>query len=107
MKKLIKILKVALISIGLTSTVQAGDLSNTITFGSLHHLVSSATGEHEGYDVDVAKLMLKILVLNTSRIKTNRVDLVISVIANPSEQKSINFSVPMRRFIQVLLHLQS
>ena len=68
-------------------------------FGSL-----GADGEHQGYDVDVAKLVAKDLgvdlelvpVTSKQRIpflETNRVDLVISSMgANPSRAKSINFS---------------
>ncbi len=113
MKKLIKILKVALISIGLTSTVQAGDLSEILSSGTVKIAVPEsfapfgsigATGEHEGYDVDVAKLIAEDLgvelelvpVVSKQRIpflETDRVDLVISVMgANPSRAKSINFS---------------
>ena len=62
------------------------------------------TGEHEGYDVDVAKLIAKDLgvklkivpVVSKQRIpflETDKVDLVISTMgANPSRAKSINFS---------------
>ena len=68
-------------------------------FGSL-----GADGEHQGYDVDVARLVAKDLgvdlelvpVTSKQRIpflETNRVDLVISSMgANPSRAKSINFS---------------
>ena len=68
-------------------------------FGSL-----GADGEHQGYDVDVAKLVAKDLgvdlelvpVTSKQRIpflETNRVDLVISSMgANPTRAKSINFS---------------
>ena len=62
------------------------------------------SGEHEGYDVDVAKLIAKDLgvklkivpVVSKQRIpflETDKVDLVISTMgANPSRAKSINFS---------------
>ena len=61
-------------------------------------------GEHEGYDVDVAKLIaadlgveLKLVpVVSKQRIpflETDKVDLVVSVMgANPTRAKSINFS---------------
>ena len=61
-------------------------------------------GEHEGYDVDVAKLIAKDLgvklklvpVVSKQRIpflETDKVDLVISTMgANPKRAKSINFS---------------
>ena len=62
------------------------------------------TGKHEGYDVDVAKLIAKDLgvklklvpVVSKQRIpflETDKVDLVISTMgANPKRAKSINFS---------------
>lgn len=68
-------------------------------FGSL-----GATGEHEGYDVDVAKLIAQDLgvelelvpVVSKQRIpflETDRVDLVVSTMgANPERAKSIWFS---------------
>jgi len=68
-------------------------------FGSV-----GSSGEHEGYDVDVAKLIAKDLgvklelvpVVSKQRIpflETGRVDLVISTMgANPKRAKSINFS---------------
>ena len=62
------------------------------------------SGKHEGYDVDVAKLIAKDLgvkltlvpVVSKQRIpflETDKVDLVISTMgANPKRAKSINFS---------------
>ena len=62
------------------------------------------TGKHEGYDVDVAKLIAKDLgvklklvpVVSKQRIpflETDKVDLVVSTMgANPKRAKSINFS---------------
>jgi len=62
------------------------------------------TGEHEGYDVDVAKLIAKDLnvtlelvpVVSKQRIpflETDKVDIVVSTMgANPKRAKSINFS---------------
>ena len=80
-------------------------------FGSV-----GATGEHEGYDVDVAKLIAKDLgvelelvpVVSKRRIpflETDRVDLVISTMgANPSRAKSINFSSAYAPFIPEFSH---
>ena len=68
------------------------------------HLVQLGKGKHEGYDVDVAKLIAKDLgvklklvpVVSKQRIpflETDKVDLVISTMgASPKRAKSINFS---------------
>ncbi|MFY0615164.1 MAG: transporter substrate-binding domain-containing protein [Hyphomicrobiaceae bacterium] len=80
-------------------TIKIAVPENFPPFGSL-----GKEGEHEGYDVDVAKLIAKDLgvelemvpVTSKQRIpflETNRVDLVISSMgANPSRAKSIWFS---------------
>lgn len=113
MKTLLYIFKVALVSIGLVGGVQAADLSEILSSGVVKIAVPEsfapfgsigATGEHEGYDVDVAKLIADDLgvelelvpVVSKQRIpflETDRVDLVISTMgANPTRAKSINFS---------------
>ncbi len=80
-------------------TIKIAVPENFPPFGAL-----GASGEHEGYDVDVAKLIAKDLgvkleivpVASKQRIpflETNRVDLVISSMgANPGRAKSIWFS---------------
>ena len=91
----------------------AADLSEILKNGEIKIAVPEAfppfgsvgkSGEHEGYDVDVAKLIAKDLgvklvlvpVVSKQRIpflETNKVDLVISTMgANPKRAKSINFS---------------
>ena len=93
--------------------VKAGDLSEILADGVIKIAVPEsfapfgsvgASGEHEGYDVDVAKLIAEDLgvklelvpVVSKQRIpflETDRVDLVVSVMgANPTRAKSINFS---------------
>jgi len=113
MKNLLKLVKSALIVIGLTGTAYAADLSAILSAGVVKIAVPEsfppfgsvgASGEHEGYDVDVAKLIAKDLgvelelvpVVSKQRIpflETDRVDLVISTMgANPTRAKSINVS---------------
>ncbi len=91
----------------------AADLSEILKKGEVKIAVPEAfapfgsvgkSGDHEGYDVDVAKLIAKDLgvklklvpVVSKQRIpflETNKVDLVISTMgANPKRAKSINFS---------------
>lgn len=82
-----------------SGTVKIGVPENFAPFGSL-----GAEGEHEGYDVDVAKLIAEdlgveldmVLVTSKQRIpflETDRVDLVIATLgANPERAKSIWFS---------------
>ena len=107
MKNLLKLVKSALIVIGLTGTANAADLSAILSAGVVKIAVPEsfppfgsvgASGEHEGYDVDVAKLIAKDLgvelelvpVVSKQRIpflETDRVDLVISTMgANPPRQ---------------------
>ena len=68
MKNLLKLVKSALIVIGLTGTANAADLSAILSAGVVKIAVPEsfppfgsvgASGEHEGYDVDVAKLIAK------------------------------------------------
>lgn len=113
MKKIFNLMKYGLIAIGLSSTASAADLSEILSSGVVKIAVPEsfppfgsvgASGEHEGYDVDVAKLIAKDLgvklelvpVVSKQRIpflETDRVDLVISTMgANPKRAKSINFS---------------
>jgi len=94
-------------------SANAADLNEILKNGEVKIAVPEAfapfgsvgkTGEHEGYDVDVAKLIAKDLgvklkivpVVSKQRIpflETDKVDLVISTMgANPSRAKSINFS---------------
>lgn len=95
------------------SAPASADLSDILSAGKVKIAVPEnfppfgalgASGEHEGYDVDVAKLIAKDLgveleivpVASKQRIpflETDRVDLVISSMgANPSRAKSIWFS---------------
>ena len=108
-----KIIKYALASLLLFSIEAKADLNEILSKGVVKIAVPEAfapfgsvgkTGEHEGYDVDVAKLIAKDLgvkleivpVVSKQRIpflETGRVDLVISTMgANPKRAKSINFS---------------
>ena len=94
-------------------SANAADLNEILKNGEVKIAVPEAfapfgsvgkTGEHEGYVVDVAKLIAKDLgvklkivpVVSKQRIpflETDKVDLVISTMgANPSRAKSINFS---------------
>ncbi|MCI4666004.1 MAG: transporter substrate-binding domain-containing protein [Neomegalonema sp.] len=82
-----------------SGTIKIGVPESFPPFGSV-----GASGEHEGYDVDVAKMIAKdmgvklemVLVTSKQRIpflETDRVDLVISTLgANPDRAKSIWFS---------------
>ena len=113
MKNLLKLVKSVLIIVGLTGTANAADLSEILSSGVVKIAVPEsfppfgsvgASGAHEGYDVDVAKLIaidlgvkLELVpVVSKQRIpflETDRVDLVISTMgANPTRAKSINFS---------------
>lgn len=86
-------------------TIQIAVPENFAPFGSL-----GADGEHEGYDVDVAKLIAEDLgveleivpVVSKQRIpflETDRVDLVVSTMgANPERAKSIWFSAAYAPF---------
>ena len=125
-----KLIKYFFVIFLMTVTSSFADLSDILKKGEVKIAVPEAfapfgsvgkTGEHEGYDVDVAKLIAKDLgvklkivpVVSKQRIpflETNKVDLVISTMgANPKRAKSINFSSAYARlFIQVfLLHLMS
>ena len=113
MKTLFKSLKVAALSTLLLSSTAFADLSDILSDGKIQIAVPESfppfgsvgmSGEHEGYDVYVAKLIAKDLgvelelvpVVSKQRIpflETDRVDLVISTMgANPERAKSINFS---------------
>ena len=113
MKHIFSLLVVALITFASTAIAKAGDLAEILADGVVKIAVPEsfapfgsvgASGEHEGYDVDVAKLIAKDLgvelklvpVVSKQRIpflETDRVDLVVSVMgANPTRAKSINFS---------------
>ena len=113
MKKILSFLTALTLMIGPISFANAGDLSKILSDGVVKIAVPEsfapfgsvgASGEHEGYDVDVAKLIAKDLgvklelvpVVSKQRIpflETDRVDLVVSVMgANPKRAKSINFS---------------
>lgn len=113
MGKIMRFLAVLLITAATVTTARAGDLSKILADGIVKIAVPEsfapfgslgANGQHEGYDVDVAKLIAKDLgvklelvpVVSKQRIpflETDRVDLVVSVMgANPSRAKSINFS---------------
>jgi polar amino acid transport system substrate-binding protein len=113
MRNLYSILRTGLLAVSLVSSSAMADLSDILSSGKIKIAVPEAfapfgsvgaSGEHEGYDVDVAKLIAKDLgvelelvpVVSKQRIpflETDRVDLVISTMgANPSRAKSINFS---------------
>ena len=113
MKHIFSLLVVALITFASTAIAKAGDLAEILADGVVKIAVPEsfapfgsvgASGAHEGYDVDVAKLIAKDLgvelklvpVVSKQRIpflETDRVDLVVSVMgANPTRAKSINFS---------------
>ena len=68
MKKILNLMKYGLIAIGLSGTANAADLSEILSSGVVKIAVPEAfapfgsvgaSGEHEGYDVDVAKLIAK------------------------------------------------
>ena len=113
MKKIFSFLAVITLMMAAPNLVKAGDLSEILADGVIKIAVPEsfapfgsvgASGEHEGYDVDVAKLIAEDLgvklelvpVVSKQRIpflETDRVDLVVSVMgANPTRAKSINFS---------------
>ena len=113
MQSISRFIKYTLASLFLISAPAHADLSDILSNGIVKIAVPEAfapfgsvgkTGEHEGYDVDVAKLIAKDLgvklelvpVVSKQRIpflETDRVDLVISTMgANPKRAKSINFS---------------
>ena len=108
-----KLIKLFFVFFALTLGTANADLSDILKKGEVKIAVPEAfapfgavgkSGEHEGYDVDVAKLVAKDLgvkltivpVVSKQRIpflETDKVDLVISVMgANPQRAKSINFS---------------
>ena len=108
-----KLIKLVVVFLTMTISSSFADLSDILKKGEVKIAVPEAfapfgsvgkTGEHEGYDVDVAKLIAKDLgvklkivpVVSKQRIpflETNKVDLVISTMgANPKRAKSINFS---------------
>lgn len=110
MKKLL-IFMITILSVWSVQT--KADLNDILSKGTVKIAVPEAfapfgsvgsSGEHVGYDVDVAKLIAKDLgvrlelvpVVSKQRIpflETGRVDLVISTMgANPKRAKSINFS---------------
>ena len=109
------------------TVAKAGDLSEILADGVVKIAVPEsfapfgsvgATGEHEGYDVDVAKLIAEDLgvklelvpVVSKQRIpflETDRVDLVVSVMG--AIQNGLNrstFPAPMHHFTLVRLHLR-
>ena len=113
MRTLFKSIKMAIVILMFSGTAVFADLSDILKSGTVKIAVPEAfapfgsvgaSGEREGYDVDVAKLIAKDLgvklelvpVVSKQRIpflETNRVDLVISTMgANPKRAKSINFS---------------
>ena len=113
MDKFFRPIKIAILLLVFFSSAVSADLSDILKSGTVKIAVPEAfapfgsvgaSGEHEGYDVDVAKLIAKDLgvklklvpVVSKQRIpflETNRVDLVISTMgANPKRAKSINFS---------------
>ena len=108
-----KVIYSFLLSLFLSFSANSADLNEILKSGEVKIAVPESfapfgsvgkSGEHEGYDVDVAKLIAKDLgvklkivpVVSKQRIpflETDKVDLVISTMgANPSRAKSINFS---------------
>ena len=113
MGKILSIIAALFMAVTTVTVAKAGDLAEILADGVVKIAVPEsfapfgsvgATGEHEGYDVDVAKLIAEDLgvklelvpVVSKQRIpflETDRVDLVVSVMgANPKRAKSINFS---------------
>lgn len=113
MKKLTKLFAAAAFALPVMVTQAAADLSDILEAGVVKIAVPEsfapfgalgASGEYEGYDVDVAKLIAADLgvelelvpVTSNQRIpflETDRVDLVIATMgANPERAKSIWFS---------------
>ena len=113
MRSIKKLVMCSAAAVCLWSVQAKADLNDILSKGVVKIAVPEAfapfgsvgsSGEHEGYDVDVAKLIAKDLgvklelvpVVSKQRIpflETGRVDLVISTMgANPKRAKSINFS---------------
>ncbi|MED5472901.1 MAG: transporter substrate-binding domain-containing protein [Pseudomonadota bacterium] len=113
MRSIKKLIMCSAAAVCLWSVQAKADLNDILSKGVVKIAVPEAfapfgsvgsSGEHEGYDVDVAKLIAKDLgvklelvpVVSKQRIpflETGRVDLVISTMgANPKRAKSINFS---------------
>ena len=128
MKNLYSIIRSGLLATALVSTSALADLSDILSSGKVKIAVPEAfapfgsvgaTGEHEGYDVDVAKLIAKDLgvelelvpVVSKQRIpflETDRVDLVISTMgANPRvRSRSISLVHTRRSILEFLHHRQ-
>lgn len=113
MKRILSYFAAIALMVATINSAKAGDLSDILADGVIKIAVPESfapfgslgsSGEHEGYDVDVAKLIAEDLgvklelvpVVSKQRIpflETDRVDLVVSVMgANPTRAKSINFS---------------
>lgn len=113
MNKFTNLVAAALLALPAMATTAAADLSDILSAGVIKIAVPEsfapfgalgASGEYEGYDVDVAKLIAADLgvelelvpVTSNQRIpflETDRVDLVIATMgANPERAKSIWFS---------------
>ncbi|WP_424971275.1 transporter substrate-binding domain-containing protein [Dinoroseobacter sp. S76] len=113
MKKLTHLVAAAVLALPVMASQAAADLAEILEAGTVKIAVPEsfapfgflgATGEYDGYDVDVAKLIAEDLgvelelvpVTSNQRIpflETDRVDLVIATMgANPERAKSIWFS---------------
>lgn len=113
MKRLTKFITTAVLALPIMVTQATADLADILAVGTVKIAVPEsfapfgslgASGEYEGYDVDVAKLIAADLgvelelvpVTSNQRIpflETDRVDLVIATMgANPERAKSIWFS---------------
>jgi len=113
MPSIFKTITITILSLFILTSAAMADLNSILSKGLVKIAVPEAfppfgsvgkSGKHEGYDVDVAKLLANDLgvklelvpVVSKQRIpflETNRVDLVISSMgANPSRAKSINFT---------------
>ena len=113
MKKLTNFIAAAILAIPAMATQATADLADILAAGTIKIAIPEsfapfgslgASGEYEGYDVDVAKLIASDLgvelelvpVTSNQRIpflETDRVDLVIATMgANPERAKSIWFS---------------
>ena len=124
MGRILSIIAALFMAVTTVTVAKAGDLSEILADGVVKIAVPEsfapfgsvgATGEHEGYDVDVAKLIAEDLgvklelvpVVSKQRIpflETDRVDLVVSVMgANPKRAKSIK-PAHMHPFILARLH---
>ena len=125
MGKILSIIAALFMAVTTVTVAKAGDLSEILADGVVKIAVPEsfapfgsvgATGEHEGYDVDVAKLIAEDLgvklelvpVVSKQRIpflETDRVDLVVSVMgAIQNVRNRSTFPAHMHLFTLARLH---